>query len=397
MLNPYDYAYNPYSYEDYSYYDYGGSGDAAYGVPPAAPSGNTGSVNIDDLMANISLWYPGGFDFANFTKEKGWQLTDTNIHCEFKGVKCNISKSFTPVLTEYGLCYTFNAVPNSKPRVFQDQPGIGNGLKLIVNIEQSEYTNKMERGDPIEVGLLFQVHNQSEPPMMETKSLAVPPGFHAYAGVKRTDSAEMEPPYGICDRASPLKYYSVYTMSACVQECKLDHMMGNCTCKLLNYPGPGEVCSPKQIVECVKPILLEIKKNFTHMCPCKIPCQSVNYETYLSYAKLPSDETAPEVAMEYGVAQSDIEKNILVLDIFFQDLNYVISEQLPAIESSGLISDLGGQFGLFMGFSLLTLVEFIEFGFTRLILFICRPKKKKRTITPVLPKEQSNSKSAYHY
>ena len=45
------------------------------------------------------------------------------------------------------------------------------------------------------------------------------------------------------------------------------------------------------------------------------------------------------------------------LDIFYEDLRYVAVDEAKLDEEAGLISDIGGQLGLWLGCSILTLVE----------------------------------------
>lgn len=53
--------------------------------------------------------------------------------------------------------------------------------------------------------------------------------------------------------------------------------------------------------------------------------------------------------------------NVLVLDIFFEALNYEMIEQKKAYEVAGLLGDIGGQMGLFIGASLLTILEIFDY------------------------------------
>ncbi|KAF6085367.1 acid sensing ion channel subunit 3 [Phyllostomus discolor] len=54
-------------------------------------------------------------------------------------------------------------------------------------------------------------------------------------------------------------------------------------------------------------------------------------------------------------------ENVLVLDIFFEALNYETVEQKKAYEVSELLGDIGGQMGLFIGASLLTILEILDY------------------------------------
>ncbi|KAK7938991.1 hypothetical protein WMY93_002317 [Mugilogobius chulae] len=55
--------------------------------------------------------------------------------------------------------------------------------------------------------------------------------------------------------------------------------------------------------------------------------------------------------------------NILVLDVFFEALNYETIEQKKAYEVAGLLGDIGGQMGLFIGASILTILELFDYAY----------------------------------
>ncbi|PNI28073.1 ASIC3 isoform 7, partial [Pan troglodytes] len=54
-------------------------------------------------------------------------------------------------------------------------------------------------------------------------------------------------------------------------------------------------------------------------------------------------------------------ENVLALDIFFEAVNYETVEQKKAYEMSELLGDIGGQMGLFIGASLLTILEILDY------------------------------------
>nr|XP_029537619.1 acid-sensing ion channel 1B-like [Oncorhynchus nerka] len=70
--------------------------------------------------------------------------------------------------------------------------------------------------------------------------------------------------------------------------------------------------------------------------------------------------------------------NILVLDIFFEALNYETIEQTKAYEFAGLLGDIGGQMGLVIGAtSILTILELFDYLYEVIKYKLCRCSKKK--------------------
>ena len=62
-----------------------------------------------------------------------------------------------------------------------------------------------------------------------------------------------------------------------------------------------------------------------------------------------------------------MKSNLAKLNIFFGELNYQTITQIKAYNFGSLLGDIGGQMGLFIGASILTLLEFGEYFLVILI------------------------------
>jgi len=56
----------------------------------------------------------------------------------------------------------------------------------------------------------------------------------------------------------------------------------------------------------------------------------------------------------------NVSKTFFSINVYYEDLKYTLISQQPKIELFGLISNLGGILGLFIGFSFISLLEIIE-------------------------------------
>lgn len=101
------------------------------------------------------------------------------------------------------------------------------------------------------------------------------------------------------------------------------------------------------------------------------------YSKELSFVKIPSKASAKYLAKKYNRSEQYIKDNILVLDIFFEALNYETIEQKKAYEVAGLLGDIGGQMGLFIGASILTILELFDYLYEVLKYRLCRCSDKK--------------------
>lgn len=87
-----------------------------------------------------------------------------------------------------------------------------------------------------------------------------------------------------------------------------------------------------------------------------------------------------------GGPNTDKDENLVKLEIYFAEMNYKSIESQKAYESQNLISDIGGQLGLWLGLSAITIGEIVEFAMS--LFRLCTAKfltKKHRTSdsTPV--------------
>ena len=56
----------------------------------------------------------------------------------------------------------------------------------------------------------------------------------------------------------------------------------------------------------------------------------------------------------------NLSKNFYYINVFYEESKHTLISQQPKIELFGLISNLGGILGLFIGFSFISLLEIIE-------------------------------------
>ncbi|XP_078662551.1 acid-sensing ion channel 2-like isoform X3 [Branchiostoma floridae x Branchiostoma belcheri] len=302
-------------------------------------------------------------ELSEFVKRVGHQIKQMIISCEWRGETCS-EKNFTHIITHLGNCFTFNGAPGAGGTVLSSsKPGEGNGLKVTINIENDEYmaTNDVA-GDAMDAGIKVMVHPQHEPPFVKELGFAVSPGFHTFVAIRKEVITTLPAPYGNCQDEGSQKYFPHYSLSACRIECETEYVINECGCRLVEMPGNVPVCTPK-MYECAYGKLLKVTEG--DLCACRSPCHNVQYNVKLSTLKLRPKSVAEVQKMDseddFEMSHKEIHDNILVLNVYYESLNYELIQQMPAIETEGLLGDLGGQMGLFLGASFLSLVEIFEY------------------------------------
>ncbi|XP_071950423.1 acid-sensing ion channel 1-like [Antedon mediterranea] len=299
------------------------------------------------------------FNTSEFTRRVGFQLDDETVEsCQWLDQTCSAT-NFTHIFTSYGNCYTFNSGESDNAILKVKQPGAGNGLQIMINILQDEYTETKDGN--IEAGLKVLVHDQNEPPLIESKGISIPPGYHAFTSTKRIQVTNLDPPHGKCQPSRKLTYYDQYTLSGCYIECRLDRIFTECQCRPIRYPGNATECTPKQTNSCAKDVLERLKSGKLPECDCPVPCKYTTFDTSVNYASIPNKNVEADLKTLYGSESEYIKENFILLDVYYEELNFQEYKQNAAMTFSALLSDIGGQLGLFIGASVITFAELGQF------------------------------------
>ncbi|XP_046951247.1 acid-sensing ion channel 3 isoform X2 [Lynx rufus] len=318
------------------------------------------------------------FDVARLYARAGHALEEMLLDCRYRGWPCG-PENFTVIFTRMGQCYTFNSGADGAELLTTPKGGMGNGLEIMLDVQQDEYLpvwRDMEE-TPFEVGVRVQIHSQEEPPTIDQLGFGAAPGYQTFVSCQQQRLSFLPPPWGDCSSApldpdfepepsGPLGPPSPspgpqapYSLMGCRLACEARYVARKCGCRMMHMPGGAPVCSPQQYKDCADPALDAMLRK--DACTCPNPCASTRYAKELSMVRIPSRAAARYLARKHNRSEAYIVENVLVLDIFFEALNYETVEQKKAYEVSELLGDIGGQMGLFIGASLLTILEILDY------------------------------------
>ncbi|XP_070576324.1 acid-sensing ion channel 5-like [Ptychodera flava] len=126
-------------------------------------------------------------------------------------------------------------------------------------------------------------------------------------------------------------------------------------------------------------------------CGCNQACAEEWYEYTISQGLWPSDTYFKHLVKQVHFKNNktrnlndfeSVSKNLINLEVYFDELNYENIEEIPAVTEESLLSDIGGTLGLYCGFSFITIVEFMQF-FVEL-MFLTYMKYVHRRLTPTI-------------
>uniref|UniRef100_A0A9J2PES5 Uncharacterized protein n=1 Tax=Ascaris lumbricoides TaxID=6252 RepID=A0A9J2PES5_ASCLU len=309
------------------------------------------------------------------------------IHmCSFNGQQCDIIADFKlHVDPAFGNCYTFNA--NKKNPLMSSRAGPSYGLRLMVFVNATDYLPTTEA-----TGVRIAIHGQDEYPFPDTFGYSAPTGAVSSFGLSMRKVNRLSQPYGDCvpaDRPLPENYIYMnykYEPEGCYKSCYQSQIYDRCGCADPRYPVQNSSirrCDSFDVLSRNCLIREGIRFTRNHSCRCKHPCQQDVYTTTYSAAKWPSG------SFQVGQCGSDLEKCIsyyrlvfyfieytqtyhaAMIEIYYEQMSYEVLTESVSYLVVNLISDIGGQAGLWLGASVITLLEMVIFVF-RILTIYCR-------------------------
>ena len=292
--------------------------------------------SIPPDMRNVSI--------TDLFVDGGQSAQEFISYCTFNGIECSsLSLTFVPRIIDFHLCFTTN----------------DDGSLIAMNTRQAMHVrlnlNSSAYSDMFEFGAAVIVHPPGQLPSF-VSALSVPAGFEGYLGLKFSNRSFLEPRYGSCTRSKSLKYYPTYSAAACRNELSIDQVLEVCGCvppgappgAITNYP----VCTVNSTL-CAVYFGDVSDRDLNIDCPPE--CVAGEYTPQLSYT-LSSTFRAPSVGQ--SVTAGSFSDTVAVTIQFSSFSVTQVSENI-AYGPGDFVSDIGGQMGLFIGASLVSVCELL--------------------------------------
>ena len=283
-------------------------------------------------------------------------LEEFIFDCYYAGGECNVSEMFEPVFTSLGICYTFNS-----GRLMEAQMAKGTGqrqgLTLFINAQQFDYVTAND------AGVKIAIHPQSEPPLPDDQGIGVPTGRNAFISIRElriVDNTRRNCNSKTADLNFLQGEYTTYSESACLVDCMHTSMADNCHCvdsRSFYSPDSSEYtklpnCTLENICCIANELLLPTQ------CNCEAACSSSVYQSSVSYSYFPPEYLSDYLGALVNVSPELFPTNLLAVNIYFETLNIKTQTTSSAYSFIALLSDIGGQLGLFLGVSVISIMEF---------------------------------------
>lgn len=276
-------------------------------------------------------------------------------------------------------------------------------------------------------GARVVIHSPGTRPHPTYDGFDIAPGMSITIGVRGRENVRIGSPHGNCTPAeSPTtdkrKSGFIYTLMECQNKCIQNKIWESCGCLDSHLPDLPDVenqvnqteycyklphinpdCLFNYLDDSCREIANDWDKNFTCVknmyekltvrdpsamddCTCYPPCEDTIFDTSYSLSRLPdvdskeasvylvglqkffdsiiSEDKKKILQKKYGENFTEIvHQQVSRLNVHIADSNIIKTIEQPDYEAIRLVSDIGGQLGLWIGISVITLFEVLQVGF----------------------------------
>lgn len=283
------------------------------------------------------------------------------LFCGFSdsnGIVIRCEDDLQPILTSTGICYTFNSISNGKPDIQVTSTGIKSGLKMILNVTRGsmDYEEK--------IGVKVVISERDILPVPHSQGVAIPPDRSAYIGLNKFKKVD-QTTHSSCipnDRHVSLFPSLQYSQGACEHEQVLTQQLFLCGC-LPEEPPIKYANTPTCTIADICCLMNQSIVFNNEYCPP--PCNVVSYEEQVSYFQN-SNRLITKILKKERNISIDSSTSLVSLSVFFENLEVTNTIAEDAYSSVSLLANIGGHLGLFIGASVISLLEMGVFIFDEL-------------------------------
>ncbi|XP_077864346.1 epithelial sodium channel subunit beta-like, partial [Saccoglossus kowalevskii] len=329
--------------------------------------------NIPDHSDLRHVLKPTGEEVSRY----GHQKNNFILQCTFASEQCGPS-DFTQFQDDfYGNCFQFNIESDEQIKWVMGT-GPQYGLQLTLFTEQEEYLSIYGQDSGARVSILPR--DILSFPVDE--GITVKPGTITSIAIKEKNTARKAWPYGNCTHGHTEQIVhdkqrnTSYSVLSCEKACSENALIRYCGCAEYIFTEAPRC----QLLNKTQELCRQLTKYLNNIgkikCSCPSPCKETNYDITSSQSQWPSDVYLDKLLKTLKWKHSKLKNvndmqsarsNLVRLEIYFETLNYESVSEQAAYKWEDLLSDIGGTLGLYVGISIISVFEFVNF-----ILLLCR-------------------------
>ena len=370
---------------------------------------NLNAINDTSFKVKHTV-YPNYFEQMSLDEidEVGPRFEDFVISCFLLYENCTNPSYFRPVYHQgYNKCYQFSArnVSSSWATVGYSADS---GLRLLLYLDTESsvnstlaYNSKFPQRSS--VGAHVSVSSPDTLTSPSEHGWSIMPGHLSSISVVASDIERLGGSYSNCTYQEKIAFYNrSYSQFGCKSEYFQQLLMEKCSCISSYEPIPellgaiplcgqinfNNITESADRSECELTTLMEAMRTDAARSSCFPPCKDTTYSSSLSQTLWPSTSCVDDFYHQFitqhpdkynlkaykalnkemtSKATSNERKTELIRRNFVQLTVYYSTDQVQSITQQAsygvpdLMSDIGGTLGLWAGFSIITVLEFVRF------------------------------------
>ncbi len=235
------------------------------------------------------------------------------------------------------------------------------------------------------------MHNQSQAPVQLEGGINVKTGAETYVAITRKFESKLKSPFSNCiSDLVPFNGYSrklfsyfadlnvtAYDIYLCLNLCYQDKLIDKCGCSssIMDAIRNTRYCESRDELECEQDFDFEFisTMDVNHVCQnvCQPQCHKVCYDLSISQATYPSEyyhrSWIDNIKTKWNFtsyntfeARRHMDHSILRVIINYGCMQFEAIDESPAITPEELIGSVGGKLSLFVGISIISILEILE-------------------------------------
>jgi len=277
------------------------------------------------------------------------------LNCTYLGRSCDLEHDFQSSSFGIGTCYTFNGVGRNESLTTYGT-GSRQGLFMVLNINQLEYTGS----ELLDAGVRISVEPTFEPSQVLDQGISVPTGRFAFIGTRQEQYINRAGRDCISgkrtDRLNFLHNLYNYSESACLLDCLFTAIADRCSCFTKTGTLPSSNPRYANIRNCTfaDVCCVQVVRSSALNCTCPPSCTTTLYDQSVSYSSFPA-EYISEIFL--NSTTETLDRDLVGLSVYFRTPNVHTEITSVSYTPVALLSDIGGQLGLFLGISVISVLE----------------------------------------
>ncbi|XP_017835494.1 sodium channel protein Nach [Drosophila busckii] len=318
-------------------------------------------ANEIELMESILLH--NNLSMHQFVDQLRWDCHEILHRCRYQGEVMDCTKLFKLSKTFFGHCCSFNLRQigfNFTARAAAG--GLEQGLSLILRYNDENYDSLQSYSHGFK--LLIQETDAFPSAHAVCKFVGLNTEAFATIRVEETFCSPAVKALSIAERNCvfsnefQLRYFPEYVYPNCELNCRVTNMIKFCGCHtyFFDYNRTSErICTFRDIPCLVDHFPDIITRQRKTQCNCPLTCEKFDYDVQISSFAL--ERNMPVMDDFYA----DLEEDDAVLHVFINSQVYRRVRVDLLSNMVNLVSNLGSAFSLFVGISMLSVVEIIYY------------------------------------